>query len=487
MVMSDNFKRVLPTFVVLAALFLSLSPIKAVAQFPEPQREQLLNGLKILLISRPGDPNVLLKLRIHSGSAFDTAGKVGTMSLLADSLFPDPLTFDYFKDEINGRLEVDTDIDAIDITLVGRATEYDRIVDTLRGALVTTPLSPENVTKVREAKIKKLSEHRLSPEDLANQRIAARLFGSFPYANDPNGTVESLSRIDRADLMLARDRFLSPNNATLVIIGGVDQTKAMRALRQLLGGWRKADELVPASFRQPAPADPRTLIANFEGTETSEVRLAVRGLARGDRDSLTASLLAIVAKNRWQKLIPDAKVFVRHEAHTLPGIFSMGASVGSNAVPKTLESARSVIKSLTGVPATAEEIDRAKAEYLSNEAKLSGDDRLANTLLNIETYTLPSISDQQRTWNAISAADLQRVASRLFSNATTASVVVGNVDTLKAQLPAANTEVLGEAQMKAAEPAPTPATTQPTKHRTFVFTPKTTSPLIKSQKPHPQP
>ena len=47
------------------------------AQTPEPQADQLLNGLRILLWSRPGDQTVVLKLRIHSGAAFDTAGKAG--------------------------------------------------------------------------------------------------------------------------------------------------------------------------------------------------------------------------------------------------------------------------------------------------------------------------------------------------------------------------------------------------------------------------
>lgn len=482
-----NNKRFLPTILVaFLALFLSIGQTSSFAQAVEPQREQLLNGLRILLVTRPGDQNVLLKLRIHSGSAFDTAGRSGTMSLLADSLFPDPVTFDYFKEEINGRLEVNTDQDAIDITLQGRASEYDRIVDTLRGALVMTPLSPENVIKVRDAKIKKFAEYKSSPSEIADWRIAERLFGNFPYANDPKGTAESLGRIDRADLLLARDRFLSPNNATLVIIGGVDRNKAMRALRQLLGGWRKAEEVVPSSFRQPAVPDARTLIANQPGSQSSELRLAVRGLARGDRDYAAAAILANVARERWQKLISNGTVSVRHEAHTLPGIFVMGASVENSEVAKALESAREVLKALAASPVLPEEVDRARRDYLSSRAKIPADDSLANAWLDTEAYSLPPVNDQLRSWNSLTPADLQRVATRLFTNTVVASVVVGNADNLKAQLPAANSEVLGEAQMKPVVPTPPQTAEQPVKHRKFVFTPKP-SPLLKSQKPKPQP
>ena len=69
------------TLVVLLANGASLS-----AQSIQPDREKLLNGLSIIFWPRPGEANVTLKLRIHSGAAFDLAGKAGTMSLLADTL-----------------------------------------------------------------------------------------------------------------------------------------------------------------------------------------------------------------------------------------------------------------------------------------------------------------------------------------------------------------------------------------------------------------
>jgi predicted Zn-dependent peptidase len=464
---------------------------RALAQ-AEPQREQLLNGLRILIESRPGDPTVLLKLRIHSGAAFDRDGKAGTAALLGELLFPDQVTYDYFKDEMSGRLAISTDHDSITISLQGQAAEYDRIVDILRTALVTTPLSPENVLRIRDARIKALIAAKPSASEIADIAVANRLFGTFPYANPAIGTAESVARIERADVMLARERFLSPNNATLVIIGGVEQRRAMRALRQLLGGWRKSEELVPLTFRQPTQPDPRTLIANFPGSQAANVRLATRGLARGDRDFAAAALLAAIVRERWEKLLPESKAnaFVRHEAHTLPGMFIMGVAVDNAAASKALETARTVLKSLVESPVLPSEIEKAKTEAMmaleaSGDSKLSQKDKLANDWLNIEAYSLPPASDQMRTWNALSPADVQRVAVRLFRDPQIASVVVGNAENLKAQLvPAINIEVLGEAKTKSPEPPPTTTTPGPSKQRPFkVFTgPKTTHPLLKDPK-----
>src|SRR5687768_11850080 len=78
---------------VLAVCLMAFSSASVSAQAPmEPERNRLLNGLRVLIWPRPGDQDVLLKLRIHSGAAFDLEGKAGTMALLGDVLFPDPTT-----------------------------------------------------------------------------------------------------------------------------------------------------------------------------------------------------------------------------------------------------------------------------------------------------------------------------------------------------------------------------------------------------------
>jgi len=206
----------------LCLLLALLIPSQAAAQtFPEPVREHLLNGLTVLLWQRPGDAKVLLKLRVHAGAAFDLTGKGGTMALLDDALFPDPSTGLYVREQLGGQFELATNYDSIDVTLSGTASEFERMVELLRGALVTTQLTPENVANIRTARIEKLREQPVSPAQIADQAIAARMFGSFPYGHPSTGTIESLSKVERADLLFARERFLIASNATLVVAGPI--------------------------------------------------------------------------------------------------------------------------------------------------------------------------------------------------------------------------------------------------------------------------
>lgn len=425
-----NYRHLFPvTLLLLAAAVL---PVRAQMQ---PERQRLLNGLTILYSRAGGDGNVLLKLRLQSGAAFDLGGKAGTMALLGDAFFPDAETREYVTEQLGGKLEVTTSYDAIDVTLSGKSSELERMIEMIRNAVVTTNLSPENVATLREARIKGLSAHPPTPPDIADRAIATRLFGSFPYAHRPQGSVESLAKVERADLMLARDRFLHADNATIVVIGGVEKPRVMRALRQLLGPWQKGDRTVPATFRQPNAPDPRALVVNQPESKSAEIRIAVRGLARSDRDAAAATLLAKIIRERWQAKAPEVTgAFARHEAHGLPGMLVIGGSVPAAAAGKAISAAQEIVRALSATGPNAAELERARASVISDlNQSISPSELLADQWLDAETYKLDSVNPIVDI-NRITIADLQRVASRLFKDAPQAVVAVGDAAELKSNL-----------------------------------------------------
>lgn len=441
-------------------LFLVLSIfLMAPAAFPqaaEPEREQLLNGLRLRFWLRPGSPDVILKLRINSGAAFDLSGKAGQMALLGDLLFPDPDTVDYFTSEMDGKLDVKVTYDSTTITMVGKAAEFERIVEVLRNALLATQFTPEVITRMRDARIKQLKDSTISPASVADRAIAARLFGDFPYGRPAAGSPEDLARVDRADLMLARDRFLNSNNATLAVIGGVTKQRAMRTVRQLLGPWRKSEQIVPTTFRQPTSPDAKTLIVNVPGPSV-EIRLATRGVSRSESDFHIAAVLAKLAQHRWQATAPELAtqpVFVKSDAYVLPGAFVMGATVNSQSTADSIMNAKKVFDSLVNTPATAAELERAKSELVNEvTVMLAKPENAPDPFLDMDTYRMSAVQDQLALLRAVTSSDLQRVANRLFKSAAIATVVAGETLQLKPALEGRlQYEVLGEI----ATPAPTP-------------------------------
>jgi len=411
---------------------------------PAPDREQLLNGLTILYGNRVSDPNVLLRLRIKSGAAFDLAGKAGMMSLLADAMFPESTTREYVAEQLGGQLDVSTSYDSIDVTISGKASELERMIELLRNAILNVNLSAESVATLREARLKELSE-KTSNAEAADRAVAARLFGSYPYGSPPRGTTETVAKIDRADLMLARERFLNAENSTLAVIGGVDKARVMRALRQLLGQWQKGDRIVPATFRQPGAVDDRVLVIDQPGTSNVQIRLAVRGLSRSDSDAAAAFPLAFVASQRWRAAAPELlNPDVRVETHALTGIFAFAATAPPASAAKAIAAARKVMTDLAQSPPTEAEMGSSIPMGKGTSAEV------AYAWLEAETYKLPpNASSDVR----IRPDDIRRLAARLFGNsAPLAIVVLGSAAELQSQLGY-------KIELRTSGPEPKPATT----------------------------
>ncbi|MCA1640508.1 MAG: insulinase family protein [Acidobacteria bacterium] len=433
---------------------------------PEPRREQLLNGLRLLLVPHPGDAKVWMKLRVHSGAAFDLANKEGTMALLADALFPDPSTQQYVTEELGGRLDVRTTYDAVEVTLSGNASEFDRLVEVLRNAFLQMRLAPEEVQRLKDARLKSVGGATQTPATNADRAVRARLFGAHPYGRTVDGTTASLAAVQRADLMLARERFLNPNNATLVAVGGFERARAMRTFRQFLGAWRKSETIPPSTFTQPAAPDPRALVVAASSARDAEVRVAARGVSRSDRDRAAASLLAHVARERWRAALADASpsnVSVRHDSYAVGGAFEMSATVPSASAARAVESAREALRALASAPASAAELERARRDAAAARAASASQFPFADEWLDAATYNYDAASDA-RAFNDATPAELQRVAARLFRDAPLATVVAGDA----AELRAALANLSGGVEVAGSQPAPqkpAPAQPQPSPRR----------------------
>ena len=132
----------------------------------------------------------------------------------------------------------------------------------------------------------------------------------------------------------------------------------------------------------------------------------------------------------------------------------MGATVNSENAVDTIANAKKVLDSLTNTPATADELERAKTEAINELAALvAKPENAPDPWLDKSTYRLSSTQDQIALLRAVTAADIQRVANRLFKTAPVATIVAGETLQLKPALQGRlQFEVLGEV----ASPAPAP-------------------------------
>ncbi len=371
-----------------------------------PKQEKLLNGLKLVLWSQPNAEKATVKLRIHSGSAFDPKDKEGVMALLADVLFPNEQAKEFFADDLGGRLEVISNYDYIQINAAGNSDQILTILETVATAVLNPTIDKETTAKVKNARLTLIKDSQKNPVFTADQAARARLFGSFPYGRAQDGTEESLARIDFADLLFAQERFLSADNATLAVTGNFKNDVIYRAVRRYFGSWRKNERKVPATFAAAETPDEKLFSINNEYAENAQMRYAIRGLARNDKDFYASQILTKILQNRLQNRMPAESgrdVFVRQEARLLPGAVIFGfASQPANQKPEN------IVSMILTNPVTSEEFSRAKSEFL---AEFNRKDPAENWL-DFDTYKLGSVKDETNKANNITIADVNRVAER---------------------------------------------------------------------------
>lgn len=444
------------SFALSLALLLLTLPLATAARSQNPaaspQRYTLLNGLTILHVAQPANGKVHLLLRVQGGAAFDLAGKEGTTRLLVDSLFPDPEIDTVFREEYEGELSTGIDYDAINIRMSGRAGEFEGFLELLRNAVVAPPpLAPEVFKRLQSARIAEAGlpaalsyENRPVYASLAANRA---LYGNaFPLGRTAYGTPATLARVTPADLLFARERFLNPNNSTLIIVGDIPFSRVRRAALQLLGAWRKSDKVVPATFIQPNPPQSQRLIINLPAATSdvtyADLNVTLKGVPYKGQEVYAAWILAQLMQDRWRMELFNRKevmtqvpnYLVAHNASGIGGEFTFKAV---NLTPQeAVKAETAALKTIRGLAAQITPVD---FEYAKNQVMNYYRNRFSSPMSVAERYAVTEaygaeFADPSRTAAQITLTEVQMLARKVLKDAPAIRVFTGDETTIQAEL-----------------------------------------------------
>jgi predicted Zn-dependent peptidase len=402
-----------------SAIFLFILLISATSVFAQktgPRQEKLLNGLKVLMWNVPKSDKVTVKIRVHSGSAFDPQQKEGVMRLLADNIFPNESAKEFFTEELGGSLEVVCNYDYIQINASAKSEHLLDVLQTLANAVANPVIDKETTARLRAALAAKVKELDKDPAYLADMAAASRLYGTFPYGRRQMGTAESVQRIDFADLIAVKERFLTADNATVTLTGNYNSDIAYRAIRRYFGAWLKSDKKVPSTFRQPDDPDTKPFTIAGPAFGAVEVRYVLRGLAKSDKDFAASEILTRIARARWEEGKPGANGFTaRQESHILPGHILFGMTLISQTLDGKIDSRLpdpKIPASLIPQNISEAEFARAKADVI---AEITARD-LQERWLDVDTFKGLPVDNDTAAYQDATLADIRQVAERLAKN-----------------------------------------------------------------------
>jgi zinc protease len=415
---------------------------------PRPHRYTLANGLRVVAAPRHGVPQVVLRLVLPAGSAAEPRAHPGTASLVGHLLTEGSDTTS--ADEIHARLDllgaavhpnVGHDFAEVEMVLLSE-TLAEGVA--LLAEIVSRPAFPEDQTeRIRAESLDALVARLDEPANVADDRALLEAFGAHhPYGLPAFGTAEGIRDVPREALEAFHAARYRPAGGFLVAAGEFDPAELREALETGLGGWGGVPEPLayPRTPARPAAAG-RIVAVPWEDAAQSEIRIIGRGMARRDPEWLRAGVAnfllggSTITGRLGANLREDKGWTYGVRSSFSSGIIPSGwmaetavdVAVAADAVGEMLREMRRLVDE----PVGAAELRRAKdALMLSLPRIFETPGGVASRLATLEAYDLP------RDWwerfpaaiEAVTAADVQRIAREHFHPDGLVRVVVGGMD-----------------------------------------------------------
>ena len=427
-----------PAFVTLLLALFLVAPAGAA---PLAHREVLANGIRLLVAPRPAVPIVVLRVSLRAGSALDPPDAPGLANLTAELLTRGTARrtgpeVDRAIEFVGGGLEADASRDGTTVSLAVLTKDLDLGLDLLAEVLLT-PAFPEDELRRKVAEIEAaLRRSEENPDAVAGRALARLIYPGHPYAYPVAGTVDSVGRLTRDQVVRFHRARYRPDATTIAVVGDVTVDVIRAAIGQRLGGWARPADALPVVA--PAPVHPPVAAETIARDLTqATVYLGRPGVRHDDPDYFALLVANHVlgggSASRLYTRVREERGLAYSVYSTLsPGLYGSSYMVSLQtrveAVGEAVRVARAEMARTGQGPVEARELSLAKSYLIGSfPLRLDTSRKVADLLIGIEQYGLGlDYPDRFRSEVAkVSAADVERVAARYMDPATLSSVTVG--------------------------------------------------------------
>ena len=424
---------------VLVALLLSLAEPASAA--PIAHREVLPNGIVLLVAERPGVPIVAVRAFMPAGAVFEPRDRAGLANLTGALLTrgtgkrsgPE---IDEAIEFVGGSLEAGAGRDGLSASLSVLKRNLGLGLDLLSEVMLA-PTFPEAELKRKVAQIQaaiKRSEE--DPNTVAARALSRLVFANHPYGTPVEGTIESVGKLTRDDVLAFYRGHVRPDGVILAVVGDVTVAEARREVLARLGGWAKPSTPPPAvpPAAAAAPAQTETIAKDLTQATILLGRQAVRQV---DPDYFPLVVASYVlgggsASRLYTRVRDEGGLAYAVYAYVSPArygaSFVVSAQTRVGEVAKVIDILRDEQGRMARDPVKEDELRLAK-DYLigSFPLRLDTTAKVADFVVAIEQQGLGlDYADRYKAGIArVTAADVQRVAARFFGPDTFSRVVVG--------------------------------------------------------------
>lgn len=420
---------------------------------PAMVERTLPNGLRLIVVEQHELPVVDAYLVVRSGSEADPQAKAGLATLTANMLDEGAGTRDALAlaEEIGYlavRLGTGASLESSTVFLHSTRATLDSAM-TLMADVVLRPTFPEKeFTRLKNERLTALLQEQDRGPAMADRAFASLVFGeSHPYGRSPNGTRETVDPIALDDVRSFWRTYYRPNNATLIVVGDLSVADAQRLATRAFGAWERAP--VPSVTYAKAAARGTTAIHIVDKPKAaqSSFRIGGIGVARSTADYYPLMVMNTALGGSFTSRLNNTLREVKGYTYGAGSGFAMRRNAGPFTARAEVVSAKTdsalieFMKELTDIrkPMPAEELAKVK-RYLrlgyADGFESTGD--IAAQISGLVTYGLPlsTLGAFDAGIARVTAADVQRVATRYLDPTKLTIVIAGDRATIEAPLKA---------------------------------------------------
>ena len=378
------------------------------SKFPELQRAELPNGLKIVLARRTGVPTVVMNLMVDAGYKTDFLAGAGTASLAMNLL--DEGTRDLSSLQINEKLQLlgaslstfsNQDISSVYMNTL--KPSLDSSMELFADVVLNPAFAQKEFDRLQAEQINAIKSEKSQPISMALRVMNKYLYGEdHPYGNPYTGSgyEETVGKLTRDDVVKYYDTWLKPNHATLVVTGDVSLEELRGMVGKYFGSWKQG-KVPTINFPAPRTGTQNTLY--LMDRPESQQSVIIAGHLTGKYGELPEIAVDQMVNILGGDFTSRINMNLREDKHWSYGAggFVMGARQERPFIvyapvqtDKTAESVLEIRKELsefvTTHPATAEELDKVKTnEVLKLPGQWETNAAVASSVANLVRYNLP--------------------------------------------------------------------------------------------------
>ena len=402
----------------------ALQPVARVEGITE---YRLRNGLQVLLVPDDSKPTTTVNLTYRVGSRHENYGETGMAHLLEHLLFKGtPTTPDVWA-EFNRRG-----------MRPNGSTSYDRTNyfasfaandDTLRwylgwqaDAMVNSFVARKDLDTEMTVVRNEFEAGENNPGRVLLQQTMGAMYHWHNYGKSTIGARSDIENVDIPRLQAFYRLHYQPDNATLTVAGKFQPDAVLGWVQQAFGAMPRPTRVLAATYTLDPPQDGERQVTVRRVGGTPSVYMAYPVMPGSSPDFAAVQMLAAVLGDTpggrlhkrlvQRKLAAQSFAFAWSLAEPGPLIFGVSLAPGQNIDPARSAMVR-VVDALRSEPVTAQELERARTQWLNDWEQGHADPErvgvaLSEALANGDWRLYFLQRDQVRQ---LTLADVNRVAA----------------------------------------------------------------------------